>query len=313
MDITAPLRYLTKKESRFIWDAVSEKAYTNMMQLLCKQPSLVLAYFDDVLRICCPTVRCFAEGSWSCLATGAKTRIISINIYDQRRSELRADRKGIARCGVCMRTISSIRKTLEAITNKPLACAPSRLQRMLLRHQGYTVTIAYVPGKQIPLADTLSLIFMKNNPKLPRDDLGDSVRVYVVLTQSHLSEEIFQILHTTVTDTRMEKIRTAMRLDQSMQILIRAIQSGWNNERRRYPKEVQDYWNVQDELSIISETNPNESSAIVINTPQTSDKIYYGANQATCPRCCLLAPPQHGYRGAHRRLFDMSVTPVGDA
>ena len=45
-DVTAPLRDLTKKENYFIWDAVSEKAYNSMKQLLYKEPGHVLAYFD---------------------------------------------------------------------------------------------------------------------------------------------------------------------------------------------------------------------------------------------------------------------------
>ena len=34
--ITATLRDLTKKENKFVWDAVREKAYTDKNQLLCK-------------------------------------------------------------------------------------------------------------------------------------------------------------------------------------------------------------------------------------------------------------------------------------
>ena len=114
----------------------------------------------------------------------------------------------------------------EAITNKPLACAPPRLQRMLLRLQRYNAKVVYVPGKQIPLADTLSRIFVKIEPKLPRHDLEDSVRVHETLTTSDLSEEVgvFEILHTPVSDARIEKARAAKKHDQSMQILIRTIQ-----------------------------------------------------------------------------------------
>ena len=60
-------------------------------------------------------------------------------------------------------TVQSDHKPLEAITNKPLACAPPRLQR-------YNVKIVYVPGKQLPFADTLSRIFVKTEPKLPKDN-----------------------------------------------------------------------------------------------------------------------------------------------
>ena len=89
---------------------------------------------------------------------------------------------------------------------------------------------------------------VKIEPKLPRYDLEDSVRVHETLTTSDLSEEVgvFEILHTAVTDARIEKVRAAMQHDQSMQVLIRTIQSGWPNERRRCPKEIQDFWNIRD-------------------------------------------------------------------
>ena len=37
-DVTAPLSDFTKKENEFIWDAVKDKAYEDMKQMLCKQP-----------------------------------------------------------------------------------------------------------------------------------------------------------------------------------------------------------------------------------------------------------------------------------
>ena len=54
-DVTPPLRDPTKKENDFVWDIVSEEAYNNMKQLLCKEPGPVLAYFDpqkDVVLQC---------------------------------------------------------------------------------------------------------------------------------------------------------------------------------------------------------------------------------------------------------------------
>ena len=111
--------------------------------------------------------------------------------------------------------VQSDHKPLEAITNKPLACATRRL---LLRLHRYNVKVVYVPGKQIPLADTLSRIFVTTEPKIPRDDLEDSVRVHETLTTIDLGEEfgIFEILHTAVTDARIEKVRAAMQHDQSI-------------------------------------------------------------------------------------------------
>ena len=75
------------------------------------------------------------------------------------------------------RTVQSDRKPPKATANMPLACVPPRLQRMLRRLQRDNVKVVYMAGKQIPLRDTLSRIFVKTEPKLPRDDLEDSAQV----------------------------------------------------------------------------------------------------------------------------------------
>ena len=53
-------------------------------------------------------------------------------------------------------TIISNHKALEIICRKPLTAAPPRLQRMLLRIQGYDYTVKYQPGEKIVISDTLS-------------------------------------------------------------------------------------------------------------------------------------------------------------
>ena len=45
---------------------------------------------------------------------------------------------------------------LVSISSKPLAFAPKRLQRLLLRLQQYDAEIRYRPGREMYLADTLS-------------------------------------------------------------------------------------------------------------------------------------------------------------
>ena len=265
-DVTAPLRDLTKKENAFIWDAVSENAYNNTKQLLCKEPGSVLAYFD-------PQKDVVQKGLGAALLQGQHPiSYASRCMMSAEQNYAQIEKELLAVVFACERfhqytygrdiTFQSDHKPLEAITNKPLACAPRRLQRMLLRLQRYNVKVVYVPGKQIPWADTLSRIFVKIEPKLPRHHLEDSVRVHETLTTSDLSEEVgvFEILHTAVTDARIEKVRAAMKHDQSMQILIRTIQSGSPNERRRCPKQIQDFWNIREELAIVDD----ESSPLVI-------------------------------------------------
>ena len=64
-------------------------------------------------------------------------------------------------------------KPLEAISSNTLGWAPTWLQRMLLKLQRYNVQITYVPGKQIPLAET---VVTDNEPQNSRNSqiLGDS-------------------------------------------------------------------------------------------------------------------------------------------
>ena len=98
-DVNAPLRDLTKKENAFIWDAVSEKAYNNMKQLLCKEPGPVLAYFDQQKDV---VLQCDTEGPGSCITARATPNFVCINMYDECRTELCANREGTSSSGVCV-------------------------------------------------------------------------------------------------------------------------------------------------------------------------------------------------------------------
>ena len=51
-------------------------------------------------------------------------------------------------------------KTLESISQKPLACAPKRLQGMIMKLQKYDYKVQYKHGKNLHLADTLSKAYL---------------------------------------------------------------------------------------------------------------------------------------------------------
>ena len=61
-------------------------------------------------------------------------------------------------------SVQSDHKPLETIFNKPLSSAPRRLQGMMLRLQGYELTVKYTRGKDLVLADTLSRAFLQTVP-----------------------------------------------------------------------------------------------------------------------------------------------------
>ena len=71
--------------------------------------------------------------------------------------------------------VESDHKSLEMIHLKNLTPAPQRLQRMLLRIQGYDLAIKYKPSTEMLLADPMS----RPNP-LPSKELVDQHRVCLV-------------------------------------------------------------------------------------------------------------------------------------
>ena len=55
-------------------------------------------------------------------------------------------------------TIIADHKPLEMICNKPIAPAPPRLQRMLVKIHGYDYSVKYRPGNEMIMSDVLSCL-----------------------------------------------------------------------------------------------------------------------------------------------------------
>jgi hypothetical protein len=132
-------------------------------------------------------------------------------------------------------TVETDHKPLETILSKPLQSMPMRLQRMRLRLQWYNITVKYKPGKQIPVADTLS----RYGTREKGDDNLD--------IDKHV-EGI--IKHMPVSDERMSQVKEETKTDGELQNLRKFIEKGWPETRKSVPTRVQQFWNYRDELSI---------------------------------------------------------------
>ena len=129
-------------------------------------------------------------------------------------------------------------KPLQFIFNKPLNESPPRIQRFLLRLQRYSLTLQYVPGRNLTLADTLS-----------RDPTTDQTE-----TTNETEQEAERILHNIVADISMSsrtdtKIKEEINGSEQLQMLLKYIQDGWPNNRRDVPKEIRMFWDVRDSLT----------------------------------------------------------------
>ena len=114
--------------------------------------------------------------------------------------------------------IETDHKPLESIHKKHLKNAPPRLARMLLRIQKYDVTIKYVHGKDLGLADAPSHVHLYPDDTIKELDI-------------HVRE---MCLHFNASPTRIEQIREETAKGVVPTDLQELISKGWP-ERRSKP------------------------------------------------------------------------------
>ena len=246
-EITAPLRQLLSKDVEFSWDKPQQEAFQRVKNVITQTPGPILAYYDPQKEITLQVDAskyglaavllqnekpvCFASKSLTKTEVG----------YAQITKELYAILFGCKKFHqyVYGRRIKcqTDHKPLLAIWKKGLHSAPPRLQRMLLQLQKYDVELVFAPGKQIPLADTLSRKFISDT--CPEIAEGLEAQVHSVMSSLPVS------------DQKMELIRTATASDSQMQILSQVILDGWSNDRSQCPSKLLEFWNFRDELSVV--------------------------------------------------------------
>ena len=97
---------------------------------------------------------------------------------------------------------------------KNLTAAPPRLQRMLLRIQGYDFTVKYKPGTEMLLADPMSRL----NP-LPNEELLELQKVCLVRFY----------------DEKWNALRRDASSDPELSALREIIYSGWLEKQKQVP------------------------------------------------------------------------------
>ena len=247
-ETTAPLRQLLKAGSEFVWDSNHDVAFQQVKNILTQEPGPVLAYFDHTKDVVLQ-VDASKYGLGAVLLQQEKpvayaSRALTeteVN-YAQIEKELYAVLFGCKRFHQYLYgrqvTVESDHKPLESIMRKPLAAAPPRLQRMILQLQRYSINIVHKPGKQIPVADTLS-----RKPIVCGDDSlseGMDARIHSVISSAPVS------------DRKMEEIRAATAKDSQLATLKKVIQSGWPETVKQCSPAITEYWNHRDEITEVN-------------------------------------------------------------
>ena len=140
-------------------------------------------------------------------------------------------------------TVVTDHKPLEMIFKKPLHAAPPRLQRMMLKIQGYDFDIKYHPRNDMLLTDTLSrLPNNRKNEMLELDSKVGSIEIAEV-NNTHIALLNFS-------PKKQRRIREETRNDASLRALAQTINTGWPETRQELPSSIQDYCVYQDELAV---------------------------------------------------------------
>ena len=234
--LTSPLKKLLTKDSIFLWNVEQENTFQKIKSIITQRPGKVLAYFDPNKEITlqvdaslrglgCVLLQddipvCFASKS----LTPAEVNYAQITkeLY----AVLFACKKFHQRVYGRHIKVQSDHKPLVSITRKNLHSAPPRLQRILLQLQKYDIEISHLPGKMIPLADTLSRKFLPDT--YPEICDGMDVQVHSIMTNIPIS------------DQKMDMIRKSIESDTQMQSLKQTILDGWPENRTDSPTHLLD-------------------------------------------------------------------------
>ena len=137
-------------------------------------------------------------------------------------------------------TLEMDQKLLVLIYRKHLIDVSPRIQRLLACALPYNFHIAYIPGKQVLMADALS-----RNVKISEGKEEDQISL-PILAVNYITGNYQQYPEKFV----VNKIREETFKDATLQLLVKYITNGWPVDRKKIPKELNRYWIYRDEISI---------------------------------------------------------------
>lgn len=245
--ICEPIRRLTHKDVPWFWTKEQDVAFDNIKEAVTTAP--VLKYFDSSK----PT-----EGSGDASSQGlgfvltqedhpvtyaSRALTQAEQRYSQIEKELLAQVFGLEHNHQYVYgrrvILYTDHKPLVSISSKPLASAPKRLQRLLLRLQQYDAEIRYRPGREMYLADTLSRAYLSLSPTdTQRSETEKKV------------ESIHAVDYLAISEQQLSEIKQETAKDPTLQTLKNVILRGWPENSSSVPKEVSEYFNVRDELAV---------------------------------------------------------------
>ena len=240
--VAHPLRELLEKSVEWHWTERHESTFDRLKVMLTEAPVFRYYNVDDDVMI---TVDSSTYGMRACLkqkeqpvAYTSRTLNTAERNHAQIEKEMLAIVYGLSKFHQYVYgkrvTVIPDHKPLESLFKKPLSKAPQRIQRMMLKVKNYDIEEKYSPGKHLHIADTLSRAPVQSD-KSAEMNLSQEFEINILVDVSH--KKAMEIMSTTDNDEQLSKVKDF-------------VVHGWPNDRSQITKDIVEYWNISDEISI---------------------------------------------------------------
>ena len=297
--LAEPLQDLIKTNSPYIWGPEHTIVMNAIQEEMVKAP--ILKYFD-LRQKTVPQTDASCKGLGACLLQdGHPIYFLNKSLTDAEKGYVAIELEALAVSWACEKfhhflygshfTLQIDQKPLDSILAHSLNEATPRLQRLLIKASAYDFNIEYIPGQTNQVADCLSQLgCIKDNIVLPK------LRVNAITQQLSNPDDVIQ-------DIRLETAK-----DDKLSLLKHIVTTGWPEQIREVPKEIQPYWTFREELTVENGLLLKSTRIIIpkVMTDQFLNELHTGHLGIT--KCIELAKQTMYWPGINNDIEQFMVT-----
>lgn len=254
-DKTAILRDLIKESNPWCWEDNHEEAYNSLKGEVTEKS--LLSYLDVSAHTTLEVDASTKGLGAAIIQNGKPVAFASKALTDTQSRYSNIEREMLAIVFGCERfhtllygksfSVVTDHKPLVTITCKNILAAPARLQRMLLRVQGYNFNVTYRPGSQMILADALSrLPNEENKGSFDLDNRIDFIDIEIN------TAKLVEVAMINLGSEKKKSIKEETPQDPVLNALKELVYNGWPNNIKELSPELRSYWSCRDEIAIES-------------------------------------------------------------